>query len=215
MACSSTCFPTAGCYPSIISWCIIPCVYGKLGHYYTRGACVTRPNNVFKKQLKSFKNITKTLAKKHQCQMAYLWQTFDPNDMKMGPGKMVSLNEMKCSGKVAEKLEVPVRSRVLKVKWAKVNGRIFRPELAVTSVRIDEMPVFHVIKNVLIKDEQVLLITVVLKTHCLDEHTHAYKVSHTTDELFVLDIKSLFYKNFDIVTSYGADDLYIVPHCFM
>lgn len=91
--------------------------------------------------------------------MAYLWQTFDPNDLKMGPGKMVSLNEMKCGGKVAEKLDVPVGSRVLKVKWAKVNGRIFRPQLAVCVRTDDEMPVFHVIK-----DEQVLLITVALQT---------------------------------------------------
>lgn len=173
-------------------------------------------HNVFKKQLKSFKNITKTLAKKHQCQMAYLWQTFDPNELKMGPGKMVSLNEMKFGGKVAEKLEVPVRARVLKVKWAKVNGRMFRPELAVCVRTDNDMPVFHVIKNVLIKDEQVILMTDALKTRCLDEHTHAYKVSHTTGDPFVLDIKTLMYRNFDVLTSYGTDDdLFIVPRCFM
>lgn len=36
-------------------------------------------HNFFKKQLKSFKNITKTLAKKHQSQVAYSWQTFQPD----------------------------------------------------------------------------------------------------------------------------------------
>lgn len=44
--------------------------------------------NLFKKQLKSFKNIMKTLPKNHPCLMASMWQTFDPNDMKLGPDKM-------------------------------------------------------------------------------------------------------------------------------
>ncbi|KAG5271297.1 hypothetical protein AALO_G00178160 [Alosa alosa] len=174
-------------------------------------------HNIFKKQLKSFKNITKTLAKKHQCQMAYLWQSLDPNELKMGPGKMVSLNEMEVGVEVAEKFEVPVRTKVLKVKWAKRNGAVFRPGLAVCVRTDNEMPVFHVIQNVVIKDEQVLLVTVALKTHCLDEHTHAFKVSHTTEAPFVLDVQTLLYhKIFDILTSYDCNsDLFIVPYCFM
>ena len=51
-------------------------------------------HNFFKKQLKSFKNVTKTLAKKHQSHVAYIWQTFDPNRLVIGPSKMVALNVM-------------------------------------------------------------------------------------------------------------------------
>ncbi|KAL7882947.1 hypothetical protein SRHO_G00006050 [Serrasalmus rhombeus] len=50
-------------------------------------------HNFFKKQLKSFQKITKTLAKKNQNHMAYSWQssaTFSRLDI--GSGKMVSLN---------------------------------------------------------------------------------------------------------------------------
>ncbi len=42
------------------------------------------------------------------------------------------------------------------------------------------MPVFHVIQNIVIKHEHILLINTALKMLCLDEHIHAYKVAHTT-----------------------------------
>lgn len=58
--------------------------------------------------MKSFKNIMKTLAKKHQCQMAYIWKAFDPNDVKLGSGKMVPLNEMEVGTEMAEKLNMTI-----------------------------------------------------------------------------------------------------------
>ena len=174
-------------------------------------------HNFFKRQLKSFKNITKTLAKKHQCHMAYLWQTFDPNDLKMGPGKIKPLNEMEVGTKVSENLKVPVWTKVIDVKWVKCNGNVFRPGLAICVKVENELPVFHVIQKIVIKDEQVIFITTALETICLNEHVHAYKVLHTTEAPFVLDIKGIFYHRiFDILMSYGGDtDLFIVPYCFM
>ncbi len=121
-------------------------------------------HNVFKKQLKSFKNITKTLAKKHQYQMAYIWQTFDPNAMKFGPGKMVPLNEMEVGTEMAGKLNVSTWTKVLNVKWVKHCGNTYRSGLAVCVQVQNDMPVFHVIQNIVIKDEHILLITTALKT---------------------------------------------------
>lgn len=174
-------------------------------------------HGVFKKQLKSFKNITKTLAKKHQCQMAYIWQTFDPNAMKFGPGKTVSLNEMEAGAEMAGKLDVPLWTKVLNVKWVKCCGNTYRSRLAVCVRVQNDMPVFHVIQNIVVKDEQILLITTALKTLCLDEHIHAYKVAHTTKALYVLEIRDiLHHKSFDILMSYGCDShLFIVPYCFI
>lgn len=173
-------------------------------------------HNVFKKQLKSFKNITKTLAKKHQCQMAYIWQTFDPNAMKFGPGKMVPLNEMEVGAEMAGKLNVSTWTKVLNVKWVKHCGNTYRSGLAVCVQVQNDMPVFHVIQNIVIKDEHILLITTALKTLCLDEHIHAYKVADT-EAPYVLEIKDiLHHKLFDILMSYGYDsDLFIVPYSFM
>ncbi len=172
--------------------------------------------NVFKKQLKSFKNITKTLAKKHHCQMAYIWQTFDPNAMKFGPGKMVLLNEMEVGAEMAGKLNVSTWTKVLNVKWVKHCGNTYRSGLAVCVQVQNDMPVFHVIQNIVIKDEHILLITTALKTLCLDEHIHAYKVADT-EAPYVLEIKDiLHHKLFDILISYGCDsDLFIVPYSFM
>ncbi len=79
------------------------------------------------------------------------------------------------------------------------------------------MPVFHVIQNIVIKHEHILLINTALKTLCLDEHIHAYKVAHTTEAPYVLEIKDiLHHKLFDILMSYGCDsDLFIVSYGFM
>lgn len=76
-------------------------------------------HNFFKKQLKSFKNITKMLAKKHQNYMAYIWQsstTFSWLDI--GPGKMVSLEMVKGGSGIAMAMQVPSSVQVMKVNWA-------------------------------------------------------------------------------------------------
>jgi hypothetical protein len=106
-----------------------------------------------------------------------------------------------------------LRTKVLDVKWVKCSGNVFRPGLA-TCVKVEnELPVFAVIQTFFIKDEQVLFITTALETICLNEHVHAYKVLHTSEAPFVLDIKVILYHRiFDILMSYRGDtDLFSVP----
>nr|XP_021323512.1 uncharacterized protein LOC108180038 [Danio rerio] len=179
--------------------------------------CYEGKHNVFKKQLKNFKNITKTLAKKHQCQMAYIWQTFDPNYVKLGPDKMVPLNEMEVSVEMAEKLNVPLWTKVLSVKWVKFCGNTYRSGLAVCVKFQNDMPVFHAIQNVVTRDERILFITTALETSCLVEPVHAYKVAQTIETCYVLELNDILqHKPFDIVMSYGGDfDLFIVPYTFI
>lgn len=50
-------------------------------------------HNFFKQQLKSFKNITTTLAKKHQNYMAMYHESFSKERLIVGPGKMMTLYE--------------------------------------------------------------------------------------------------------------------------
>ncbi|KAK2815036.1 hypothetical protein Q7C36_023302 [Tachysurus vachellii] len=91
------------------------------------------------------------------------------------------------------------------------------PGLVCENSKDKDMPVFHVIQNIVVKDEHVLLITTALKTVCLVEHIHAYKVAHTVEAPCVLDVKDiLHHKLFDILMSYACDsDLFIVPYSYM
>lgn len=70
-------------------------------------------HNFFKTQLKSFKKITKTLAKKHQRYMALHWESFSQYRLTIGPGKMVQLCEFKEGPKIATKLNTAVSSNVV------------------------------------------------------------------------------------------------------
>ncbi len=129
---------------------------------------------------------------------------------------MVPLNEMEVGAEMAGKRNVSTWTKVLNVKWVKHCGNTYRSGLAVCVQVQNDMPVFHVIQNIVIKDEHILLITTALKTLCLDEHIHAYKVADT-EAPYVLEIKDiLHHKLFDILMSYGCDsDLFIVPYSFM
>lgn len=89
-------------------------------------------HNFFKKQLKSFKNITKTLAKQQQNYMAYIWQSSTAfSRLDIGPGKMVSLDMVKGGSGSSIAMQLPNRVQVLKVNWAKQNGIVYRPHLVI------------------------------------------------------------------------------------
>lgn len=57
-------------------------------------------HKLFKDYLKNFKNITKSLVKKHQMAIAYHWETFNLKQYEYGPMKSFSLKDenetMKC-----------------------------------------------------------------------------------------------------------------------
>lgn len=176
-------------------------------------------HNFFKKQLKSFKNVTKTLAKKHQNHMANSWQsstTFRRLDI--GPGKMVSLNMVKGGSGIAMEIQVPSSTQVMKVSWAKYHGFVYRPHLVICGKVESEIPLFYEIDSVLIVHERLLLLTVPLITVAFREHFHAFEVSKSKHDFSFFYVDSLCYhRPFDIQRSYGTDDtaLLVVPYCFL
>ena len=113
----------------------------------------------FKKQLKSFKNVTKTLANKHQM----TWPTsLASTIIKKGPGKMVALCDVNEGDNIALYLNVSVEI------WAKVHGTEYRPKLIICSSVDIDLPKFCQIRDIIVQDEVVLLICVVLHTCCFD-----------------------------------------------
>ncbi|XP_038870264.1 uncharacterized protein LOC120064026 [Salvelinus namaycush] len=165
-------------------------------------------HNFFKKQLKSFKNVTMTLTKKHQNDMAYNWEMFSQDRLAIGPGKMSRLNELKESHEIAAKLNVSVHTNVLSVKWVKHHGTEYHLDLVICGEVVIEMPVFYIIKAIVLKEENVFLVGSALETLCFDDHLHAFKVvlkqSPPCKVFHVNDI--MYHKPFDLLMSYGARD---------
>nr|XP_024657554.1 uncharacterized protein LOC106676865 isoform X1 [Maylandia zebra] len=174
-------------------------------------------HNFFKKQLKSFKNITMTLAKKHQSCMAMYWESFSLERLALGPGKMVTLGELKEGPEIALKFGAALSTSVFSAKWIKHHGTEYRPDFIICTEVVSEIPVFYKIKSIVVKDDIALLCGKLMETLCFDDHYHAFKVRmHPNMVLKVLNIKELcYFKPFDLQMKYGTSDssLYVVPYC--
>ncbi|KAL3972940.1 RAD51-associated protein 1 [Sarotherodon galilaeus] len=157
-------------------------------------------HNFFKKQLKSFKNITMTLAKKHQSCMAMNWESFSLERLALGPGKMVILGELKEGPEIALKFGAALSTSVFTAKWIKHHGTEYRPDFIICTEVVSEIPVFYKIKSIVVKDDIVLLCGKLMETLCFDDHYHAFKVRmHPNMVLKVLNIKELcYFKPFDL-----------------
>ncbi|XP_035994789.1 uncharacterized protein LOC118563679 [Fundulus heteroclitus] len=174
-------------------------------------------HNFFKKQLKSFKNVTKTLAKKHQSCMTMYQESFSKQKLILGPGKMVTLNDFKEGSEIASKFGAVLSTSVFSAKWIKHHGTEYRRDFIICTEVAFEMPVFCKIKTIVMKDDTVLLCGKLMETVCFDAHYHAFKVRvHPDRVLKVLNIDELVYfKPFDLQLKYGTTDssLYVVPYC--
>lgn len=124
----------------------------------------------------AFKNITKTLAKKHQSCMAKYWESFSQYRLTLGLGKIVELGELKGGPEIALKLGVVMSEMVYAVKWIKHHGTEYHPDFIVCKEVVCEMPVFCKIKTLAVKDENVLLCGTLMETICFDEHYYAFTV---------------------------------------
>lgn len=173
----------------------------------------------FKTQLKTFKNITKTLANKHQRHMALQWECFKESRLVTGPGKSVALSDLSGCVEISNKLTVPTNIAVLSVKWLKYYGTEYRPGLLVCVTVVNEMPVFCKLNSIIVKDDNVVLCGTDVETICFDEHYQAFEIEiKPTQTLKIFNIEELLYfKPVDVQMSYGSDNssTYVVPYCHL
>lgn len=174
-------------------------------------------HNFFKKQLKSFKNITLTLARKHQSCMALYHESFTKERLTLGPGKMTALCDIKDGPDIASKLGCELSSNVFSTKWVKCHGTEYRPEFIVCTEVASGMPVFCVIKTIAVVQDTVVFCGKLMETVYFDEHFYAFKVRPHPDKVSkVFTVCELcYYKPFDVQRKYGTFDpsQYIVPYC--
>ena len=86
-------------------------------------------HNFLKKTIKNLQKCHLNIGNETPSQIAYNWQTFDPNRVMISPGKMLSLNLINWGCEIAETLQVPIDTKVLNVRWAKPHMN--RPNLVV------------------------------------------------------------------------------------
>ena len=143
----------------------------------------------FKNTIKNFKNITKSLAKKHQMAIAFHWESTPFESIDCGPVKTVKLNAIENGEIVAEELQVDLDCEVDVTSWITCFGTEYRPGLLVCS-NIEDLPVFSLF-------------------------FHSFNVRRGNDKnISVLKVDELcLFKPFDLQTTYGfdRDDQYVVP----
>ncbi|KAK2843712.1 hypothetical protein Q7C36_011927 [Tachysurus vachellii] len=168
-------------------------------------------HRVFKSTLKNFKNITVSLAKKHQMSIAPNWETSPLNHVEYGPLKTFNVDNEENGEMFAQALP-DVAKDIFSTNWVKISGVEYRAGLVICSGTEQEMPVFCRIKKMLLVNSVIYFIVNKLMVDHFSEHFHAYNVFES-DEKDVIKADCLqIYKPFDLQSAYGGDDsLYIVP----
>lgn len=167
-------------------------------------------HKLFKDCFKNFKNITKSLAKKHQMAIAYHWETFTLKQNEYGPIKSFLFRDENVVNN--EMLETILSKDVFSTSWVKVDGVEYKAGLVICSAMEEDMPVFCQISDVLLVEDHFFL-TNKLFTENFDDHHHAFRVLRSVERCLLKMSELKFHKPFDIQSSYNVSDesMYIIP----
>ncbi|XP_076135690.1 uncharacterized protein LOC143118536 [Alosa pseudoharengus] len=170
----------------------------------------------FKDCVKNFKNLTVSLAKKHQFAVAYHWECFSSKAVESGPVKLCLLETLEYIEEedieyIAEYLHIDSQATVRLTNWVKC-GVEYRVGLFVCTSTDENMPVFSKIISIILHDGKVVFVLVEHET-CFHDHFHAFQISENIPrKILVLEMDRLrHFKSFDAQMSYGCDShLYVV-----
>lgn len=168
-------------------------------------------HRVFKSTLKNFKNITVSLAKKHQMSIAYKWETSPLNHVEYGPLKPFDADDEENNEMITQVLPA-VAEDTFSTNWVNISGTEYRAGFVICCGSEHEMPVFCRIKMILLVNSVTFFIVNKLMIENFSEHRHAYKVFETNEKDVIKADCIEIYKPFDLQSAYGGDDgLYVVP----
>lgn len=122
-------------------------------------------HKVFKNTLKNFKNITKSLAKKHQMSIAYHWETLSLNHIEYGPLKSFTVDNEDSDMFARAAHAVP--KDIFSANWVKISGTEFRTGLIICSQNRDRkiaQPYLQVTRNLFRFGASALLYIMVVNT---------------------------------------------------
>lgn len=91
-------------------------------------------HRVFKNMLKNFKNITKSLAKKHQLSIACHWETSHLKQIEYGPLKSINVDNEDYGNVLALALHVEsVSQPIHATSWVTISGTEYRAGVIICS----------------------------------------------------------------------------------
>ncbi|CAI5668325.1 unnamed protein product [Oreochromis niloticus] len=168
-------------------------------------------HKVFKNTVKNFKNVTKSLARKHQIFIGYHWETSPLNHIEYGPLKSFNLDREDNTQMFARALHAAPRD-LFSSSWIKFSGTEYRKGLIICINVENEMPVFGRITTILLADSTTFFLVDKLLVDNFNEHFHAYRVFETDEKDVIKADNLIIYKPFDLQHAHtGVDCLYVVP----
>lgn len=169
-------------------------------------------HNFFKRSVKNFKNIAKTLVKKHQAQLAFHFENFTFQRLQFGPILEVPVSSIE-GGEVLN--EVFDESSVSTTSWVKNYGTEYQVGMYVITGVENEMPLFNRIDSIIVKDRNAYLLICKVSDVFFDEHLNAFGIEEKNEVFSVISVNELvYYRPCDRQFSNDRDDqVYLVPYC--
>ncbi|XP_023812750.1 uncharacterized protein LOC111947676 [Oryzias latipes] len=169
----------------------------------------------FKDCVKNFKNLTVSLANKHQLSVAYHWECLSFNAIESGP--TFSLETVEFSDVIRAYLHADSQLTVCMTKWVQCSGVEYRVGLFVCSATEQNMPLFQKIVSIFLHSGKVFFVLVQHET-CFHDHFHSFQVTENIPrKIFVMERERLrHFKCFDAQKSYGSVSLsFVVSKSFI
>ncbi|XP_056305506.1 uncharacterized protein LOC130217424 [Danio aesculapii] len=165
----------------------------------------------FKDSVKNFKNLTISLANKHQFAVAYHWECLSLKTVESGPVKISSLDTLEFSEDVSSTLQVDSQATVNLTKWVRCCGVEYRVGLFVCTGTNENVPLFSKITSIILHNGKVFFVLIEHET-CFHDHFHAFQVSENLPrKVLVVESERLrHFKSFDSQMSYGCDSQFYV-----
>lgn len=126
-----------------------------------------------------------------------------------------TIDSLDCGETLNAMFNVNSYSDVSTTNWVKNYGTEYQVGMFVCIRTNMEFPVFGMINNIIINDDQAFILTCGVDTLYFDDHFNAYCVEERTDSFCILSIEELiYYRPYDKQFSNETDEkTYIVPHC--
>lgn len=169
-------------------------------------------HNFFKKSVKNFKNIAKTLVKKHQAQLAFHFENFYFQRLQFGPISEVLVSSIEGGEVLNEAFDV---LSVSTTSWVKNYGTEYQVGMYVVTGVENEMPLFNRIDSIIVKDNNAYLLICKVSNNFFDDHLNAFGIEEKNEVFTVICVNDLvYYRPCDRQFSYDTDDqVYLVPYC--
>lgn len=174
-------------------------------------------HNFFKRSVKNFKNVTKTMVSAHQSHMAFNWESFNFERFTHGPIHVERLSSLEGYEVICQTLNLSSNVDVHITNWIKYFGTEYHAGLFVCCGIESDMPSFKKIINMIVKDGCGYLVLREVVTLGFDEHYSAFCIEESPCPFHLANVAELFhYKPYDKQFSYYSNgNVYIVPYCHL